>query len=118
MLYHIILMVKIMNKKKIIKSVFIIFFLAFIVSYIIERSGYYEYNLQNRMILTNESMKKFEKDISDGKDVTLENYAIPTSKDYSSTLTKKTNKLSVGVNKVLKKGIENIFKLLGSFVKG
>ena len=62
-----------MNKKKIIKSVFIIFFLAFIVSYIIERSGYYEYNLQNRMILTNESMKKFEKDISDGKDVTLEN---------------------------------------------
>ena len=106
-----------MNKKKIIKSVFFIFFLAFVVSYIIERSGYYEYNLQNRMILTNESMKKFEEDISDGKDVTLENYTIPTSKDYSSPLTKKTNKVSVGVNQVLKKGIENIFKLLGNFVK-
>ena len=106
-----------MDKKKIIKYIFFIFFLSFIVSYIIERSGYYEYNLQNRTILTNESMKKFEKDINEGKDVTLEDYAIPTSKDYTSSLTKKTNKVSIGVNKVLKKGIERMFKLLGNFVK-
>lgn len=113
----IILVVRIMDKKKIIKAIFFILFLAFLISYIIERSGYYEYNLQNRTVLTNESMRKFEKDVSEGKDVTLEDYTVPTSKDYSSSLTRKTNKISVGVNKVLKKGIESVFKLLGSFVK-
>ena len=106
-----------MDKKKFVKIIFFIFFLAFVVSYIIERSGYYEYNLQNRTVLTNESMRKFEKDISEGKDVTLEDYAVPTSKDYRSSFTKNTNKVSIGVNKILKKGIENVFKILGNFVK-
>ena len=106
-----------MDKKKIIKLFFFVFFIAFIISYVIERSGYYEYNLQNRTILTNESMKRFEKDIEEGKNVTLEDYAVPTSKDYTTRLTKSTNKVSIGVNKVLKKGIEGVFKVLGNFVK-
>lgn len=106
-----------MDKKNIIKYVFFIFFLSFVVSYVIERSGYYEYNLQKRTVLTNESMRKFEKDISEGKDVTLEEYAIPTSKDYTSSLTIRTNKISVGVNRALKNGIERMFKLIGNFVK-
>ena len=62
-------------------------------------------------------MKRFEKDIEDGKDVTLEDYTVPTSKDYTTRLTKGTNKVSIGVNKVLKKGIEGVFKVLGNFVK-
>ena len=99
------------------KSIFYIFFLAFIVSYIIERSGYYEYNLQNRMVLTSEKMKQFEKDVEEGKDVTLENYTIPTSKDYTSSLTRNTNKVSKSVNNVLKKGIEKIFRIIGNFVE-
>ncbi len=106
-----------MDKKKFIKIIFIILFLAFVVSYVIEESGYYEYNLQNRTILTNDSMKKFEKDVSEGKDVTLEDYAVSTSKDYTNSFTKRTNKVSIGVNKILKKGIEYLFRLLGSFVK-
>ena len=106
-----------MDKKKVAKLVFFIFFLAFIISYVIERSGYYEYNLQYRTVLTSESMKRFEKDISEGKDVTLEDYTVPTSKDYTTSLTKNTNKLSLGVNKVLKKGIESVFKVLGNFIK-
>ena len=106
-----------MDKKKIVKSAFFIFFLAFLISYIIEKSGYYEYNLQNRTVLTNESMRKFENDVSEGKDVTLEDYAVPTSKDYSSFLTRRTNRISLGVNKILKKGIENVFRFIGGFVR-
>lgn len=110
-------MVIIVNKRKLLKGVFIILSIAFIISYIIEVSGYYEYNLQNRTVLTNESMKKFEKDISDGKNVLLEDYAVPTSKDYTTTLTRNTNKVSTKVNKILKRSIEEIFKIMGSFVK-
>ena len=109
-------MVRKVDKKKIFRGLFIITFISFLISYIIEISGYYEYNLQNRTILTNEAMKKFESDVNDGQDVLLEDYVISESKDYSSSLTRRTNRVSMGVNRALKKGIEGVFKLLGSFV--
>lgn len=106
-----------MDKKKIIKVIFTCLFLAFIVSYIIEMTGYYEYNLQNKTIMTNESIAKFEKDLAEGKDVTMEDYVVSTEKDYTSSLTRTTNKVSVKVNKMLKEGIESIFKIVGTFVE-
>lgn len=104
------------DKKKIVKGMFTIIFVSFLISYIIVLSGYYEYNLHNRTILTNDAMKRFEKDVNEGKDVLIEDYVISDSKDYTSSLTRGTNKVSIGVNKVLKKGIERVFKLLGNFV--
>lgn len=106
-----------MNKKKIVKFVFYLFFLAFVISYIIEETGYYEYNLQNNMIMTNESMLKFEKDIKEGKDVTLDDYVVNTYNDYTSHLTRGTNKVSLKVNYILKKGIEDTFKLLSKLTQ-
>lgn len=106
-----------MNKKKIFKVVFVILFVAFIISYAIEKTGYYEYNLQNKMIMTTEAIEKFEKDVSEGKDVRREDYLVSTDKDYSSSLTRGTNKVSMKVNNMLKKGIEGVFKVLSSFVE-
>lgn len=106
-----------MNKKKIFKVVFVILFMAFIISYAIEKTGYYEYNLQNKMIMTTEAIEKFEKDVSEGKDVRREDYLVSTDKDYSSSLTRGTNKVSMKVNNMLKKGIEGVFKVLSSFVE-
>lgn len=106
-----------MNKKKIAKNIFIILFLAFIVSYVIEKTGYYEYNLQKKTIMTNESISRFEKDLAEGKDVTMEDYVVSTEKDYTSVLTRTTNKVSIKVNKILKRGIEEVFKIVGTFVE-
>lgn len=106
-----------MSKKKIAKYLFIIFFGLFIIFYIIEKSGYYEYNLQKKTYMTNESMDKFEKDIKDGKDVLMEDYVVSTEKDYTTRLTHETNKITTSVNKVLKNTIEDFFKILGSFVE-
>lgn len=106
-----------MNKKKIVKIVFYLFFLAFVISYIIEETGYYEYNLQNNMIMTSESMLKFENDVKDGKDVTLDDYVVNTYSDYTSHLTRGTNKVSLKVNAILKKGIESTFKLLSKLTQ-
>lgn len=104
-------------KKKIFKGLFIMLFLAFVIGYIIEETGYYEYNLQNKMVMTNESMAKFEEDLKEGKDVMLEDYVVNTEKDYTSSLTRSTNTISVKVNDVLKRGIESVFKVLGKFVE-
>lgn len=106
-----------MNKKKIFKVIFMVLFLAFVVSYIIEKTGYYEYNLQNKTIMTNEAMARFEKDVAEGKDVREEDYVVSTEKDYTCALTRTTNKVSIKVNQVLKKGIEGIFKIIGTFVE-
>lgn len=106
-----------MNKKKIIKVIFTCLFLAFVVSYVIEMTGYYEYNLQNKTIMTNEAISQFEKDLAEGKDVTMENYVVSTEKDYTSSLTRTTNKVSLKVNKILKEGIESVFKIVGTFVE-
>ena len=106
-----------MNKKKIFKIIFFSLFLAFVISYVIEKTGYYEYNLQNKMVMTNEAMKQFEQDIKEGKDVRREDYLVSTEKDYTSTLTKGTNKVSIKVNTLLKNGIEGMFRVFGSFVE-
>ncbi len=106
-----------MNKKKICKYIFMLLFLVFVIGYVIERTGYYEYNLQNKTTMTNEAMKKFEEDLKQGKDVTIEDYTTNTEKDYTSSLTKGTNKIATKINVYLKKGIEGIFKVLGNFVE-
>lgn len=106
-----------MDKKKIAKSVFSILFFSFLVSYIIEKSGYYEYNLQNKTIMTNEAISRFEKDVADGKDVRREDYVVSTDVDYTSNLSRTTNKVSIKVNKLLKKGIEGVFKVVSTFVE-
>ena len=106
-----------MDKKKVAKTIFACLFLAFVVSYVIEMTGYYEYNLQNRTIMTNEAMAQFEKDLAEGKDVTQEDYVVSTEKDYTSSLTRTTNKVSVKMNEVLKKGIEGMFRIVGTFVE-
>lgn len=106
-----------MDKKKIVKNIFIILFLAFIVSYVIEKTGYYEYNLQNKTIMTNEAISRFEKDLAEGKDVSMQDYVVTTEKDYTSSLTRTTNKVSIKVNKVLKEGIEGVFRIIGTFVE-
>lgn len=106
-----------MDKKKIFKVIFICLFIAFLISYVIEKTGYYEYNLHNKMVMTNEAMKQFENDLKEGKDVREEDYVVSTEKDYTSVLTRNTNKVSIKVNKLLKKAVESVFNVLGSFVE-
>lgn len=103
-------------KKKIFKVAFICLFLMFVVSYATLKTGYYEYNLQNKMIMTSEAMERFERDVKEGKDVRREDYLVSSDKDYTSRLTRGTNKISSKVNVILKKGIEGVFKIIGGFV--
>lgn len=105
-----------MNKEKIFKIIFICMFITFVIAYVIEKSGYVEYNLRNKTVLTNEAMKQFEKDVSEGLDVSIEDYVVNTNTDYTTRLTRGTNKVSNKVNSILKKSIEGVFKVLGKFV--
>lgn len=102
---------------KIIKFILILVFFAFVVSYIIYETGYYEYKLQNKTVLTTEEMKKFEEDVKEGKDVDLNSYLVETEKDYSNNLTRSTVRVSTTVNNYLKKSIEKVFKQINKLVE-
>lgn len=101
---------------KISKILLILICFSFIVSYIIYQTGYYEYKLQNRTVLTKEQIEQFETDVNEGKDVTLNDYLIDNHIDYTNKLTNITVKVNNKVNKYIKKSIENLFKLLNKFV--
>ena len=50
----------------------IVLFGIYMALYYMAETGYYEYKEYNKMIVTEEAMKQFERDISEGKDVSVE----------------------------------------------
>lgn len=103
-------------KKKLPKLVLCLLTLSFLISYIVYETGYYEYKLQNRMVLTKEQMEKFENDVNNGLDVTLNDYIIEENIDYTSNFTEFTAKINNKTSKYIKKSIELIFKKLNKLV--
>ena len=106
-----------MSKKFLIKTIFGIFFVAFVISYVIGESGYYEYELANKKYLTEEEMKKFEEDVKNGEKIDLKDYTVDTRIDYTNKFTDAVTNTSLTINKYLKKSIESVFGLLNKMIE-
>lgn len=104
-----------MNKKT-IKLVFIIALISFVITYVIAMSGYYEYELSNKRIMTEEQMKKFEEDVKNNENIDLNDYVVNTHIDYTNKFTKGVTKASITLNKYIKKSIEAVFNTVGNYV--
>lgn len=103
--------------KKIIKIIIIIVLIVFISSYMISESGYYEYTMQQRTIITNEKIKEFEEDIKNNQEIDLKDYYKPEEIDYSNKFTTLVYNISDNSNKLARKAIKYLFKKLGSLVE-
>ena len=103
--------------KKLIKLIGIIIIIIFIASYMIAESGYYEYTMQRRTIITNEKIKEFEEDVKNNKEIDLKNYLDKEEIDYSNKITTLIYNISDNSNKLARKTIKYIFKKLGSLVE-
>ncbi len=103
------------NKKN--KSIFpvimTLFFIVFMALYLTRITDIYKYNQHSKMSITKEAMERFEKDIENGKDISIEDYIVPV-KDYSNTISKLGNKTSNIVEEFMAKGIKRTFKVLAS----
>ena len=106
-----------MKGKRIVKLFVEMIIIIFIFSYVIEKSGYYEYNLQAKKNMTEEEIKKFESDVKSGKDVDINNYLNDVSTDYSSNLTRTTSTISLNLNRYLIKTISNTINIFSRLVK-
>ena len=92
--------------KKIIKFIFIcsiiLFFLVFI-----NRNNYYD----NERILTEESIKRFEKDLSKGKTINPRNY-LTEKKNYNNHLSIFSMKISNTIEKIVNKSLIKVLNYI------
>lgn len=98
------------------KIILIIILLLFTASYIISSSGYYEYNIREKNVITNDRIKEFEEDIKNNKEIDLKDYIENDKEDYSNNITNIVYNISNSSNKLAKKTIKYLFKKLGSFI--
>ena len=103
--------------KSIIRLIIIIIVIIFISSYIIASTGYYEYTMRERTIITNEKIKEFEEDIRNNKDVDIKDYYDNKELDYSNKITTLVYNVSNNSNKLARKAIKYLFKKLGTLVE-
>lgn len=106
-----------MDKEQIFKKILTLFFIAFSGLYLILSTGYYEKRERNKMIMTNEQIKKFEEDIKNGKDVNEYDYLKYDYVDYSNNLSRKMDKLSNKIDSEFEKAIKFLFKEASNMIE-
>ena len=94
----------------------VLILLMFVGLYFVYQNGYYDKMTRDKIMLTNEQIEKFEQDVIDGKDVTIEDY-VEESKDYSNKISKVSLSISDKFNNIVDKGIKFIFKKIASVVE-
>lgn len=109
-----------MNKNKKLNRlfwyIFIILLMFFTTLYISFKGGYYEYSQSKKKILTEEQIKKFEKDVSLGKDVDISDYLV-VKEDFQSKNKRIGLKISEFIGTCTKHGVDKLFKMLNNLVE-
>lgn len=99
-----------------LKTMVLLLFVIFIVIFISEESGYYEYRNSERKEFTEEKIREFEKDVAAGKNVNINDYLKVESKDYSNKLTKIGDDISDFVFNTINTLLKESFKLLEKII--
>ena len=111
-----------MDKKEktfvnIMKFIFISLFVFFLIIYFSGSGTYYENQLHKRTLFTEEQIKKFEQDVADGKNVSVEDYINEPVKNYGNKTSSAGLFLSKGISNYIKKGLEKTFKMISKFIE-
>ncbi len=87
-------------------------FLIFIGLFIASKSGYYESPLNDKVVLTDKQIAKFEKDVINGEVVDLNSYLLEDRKDYANKFTKAGDKFTDLMESFFNDGLKGAFKVL------
>ena len=106
-----------MKKNKTLNFIIIVIIVIYIASYYVSNSGYYEYHLQERTVLTNEKIKEFEEDVKNNQHIDIKDYVVEEEVDYSNKISNLIYNFSDNANMVARKCIKAIFKRLSYLVE-
>lgn len=94
------------------KAILTLIILIFIMTLILATTGFYQSELKEKTILTDEAIKKFESDIKNGKEIDVQNYLDLNKKNYDNIFSKSGRFISKKINKIISKGIEKTLKII------
>ena len=100
-----------------LKIVFIFLFICFLTLFMATSSGYYEYSNNQKTRFTEEMILKFEKDVSEGKNVNINDYLEDKSKNYNNKVTDFGDTLSSIINETMGFVLEKSFSIIEKMVK-
>lgn len=105
------------NKKKsnIFNKIFFILLIMFLCLYSISVMGYKDKRQENKTLYTEEMIRKFEKDVDNGKEIDINDYLNYEEVDYSNKSSELGEKFSKTVDFVSEKSLEwmsNLFTYL------
>lgn len=101
------------KKKNYLLIVIIILFSIYCAIQFSYTNGYYQTRAYKKMTLTEEAMKRFERDIEEGKNISINEYIINDFKDYSNGITNVGVKTGEIAEDLVTKGMGRFFKVLG-----
>jgi len=101
---------------KIFKIFVIVLIIGFLGLFFAYTNGYSEKFENNKMILTNEKIEEFEKDILNNENISLESY-LDIKKDYSTKTSDMTLNLSSKLENLVDNSIKYIFRKLSGMIE-
>lgn len=93
-------------------------FIIFIGLYIASISGYYEATLSDKVVLTDEAIKKFEEDVLNGEVVDVNSYILEDNNSYQNKFTEAGNKFTEMVESFVTDGVIGVFDCLKTLFYG
>ena len=102
------------NNSNILIKILLYLFIAFVIMFLSTESGYYEYRAYSKTRLTQEAIKKFESDVNNNKNVSINDYLVNDYKDYSNSITRIGSKLNDIVESFMNDGIKKTLKLISA----
>ena len=91
---------------KFIKYLLVFLFISFAIIFVSNQTGYYEYSNNKKNVFTEEKIKEFEKDISEGKNVNIKDYLTEETRDYSNNITS----FGDGISKLITDSVNTFLK--------
>ena len=104
-------------KNKSLKYIISLIIIIFVSSYYVSNSGYYEYHMQEKTILTNEKIKEFEEDVKNNNNIDIKNYLAYEEVDYTNKLSNLMYNFSDKGTLIARKAIKALFKKLSYLVE-
>lgn len=102
------------KKKNPILKILCFLFIVFMALYIANMSGYYESKIRDRVIITEEGIKKFEEMIQKGEEVDITSFLSTEREDYSSNMSNLGENVTLNIENVIVGGMEVVLDILNS----
>lgn len=96
--------------------VLIVLIILFVALYLTQLTGYYQYTENKKTTLTEDAIKRFEKDVAEGKEIIAKNY-LEEEKNYNNKASHLGMKISGLIEKGFNKAMNAIFREVDKAIK-